>query len=563
MMLKYGNGVIELEKTPTSIVVLSNGFNIQNVENPNEVLDEARADGEVATHVYSMFVEDSLAKAHVIPNGNIYLSNLSTADVKDISEKWNLKLLERLGESHVTDNDSGYVYSVTKESRNPITVCYEIQSMYPKAIAEPELIHDPVLFYYQWHLENLGLADKYPANFYKKGEDIKAKSAWKSGNENVKAKIKVAVIDDAFDLAHEALKNVQDAYSFKNGNSNVAPSIGEFHGTSCLGLAIANGEVLGTCPDCIGIPVQFYYISDSMVESMFNYCIDKGAKVISCSWGASDSKFQLSTRMYNAIKKASEKAIILFAAGNSSVLVPEGSFAGHPDVLCVGAYTSKGSPSSFSNYGSLVDFVAPSNGAAGITTTDTLISGYEDGAYTFGFGGTSASTPIAAGSISFAWALNPSLDIATMKRFIFDSCDKSFPTFSKFGKLDQEKLVGYVKSTLTNIAPPGDSLNGTEITKTIEPNKAYFIYNYVIEKDERYGVTLLLEKGDYKITLFDASTNKANIDFTIKHKDKTLYTSTAKNRSETYILKINEDAEYVFIFYTDAKEKLSFTINSL
>lgn len=546
MYLRYGNSNIQLEKSSNGIVNLSEGSEVKKVEDPTSELEKIR-EKDIATRTYDLYIDNNLVKNDLIPNGEIYFSNYKEEELVDIINTWKLE--------HRYDLIDGSVYSVTKESRNPITVCLEIQNKYKNIIAEPELFHPPILYYYQWHLENTGLQDIYPANFYKKGEDIKAKSAWavSAGDINMK----VAIIDDAFDITHPDIKNVVSPFSFKNGNSNVTPVPGEWHGTACAGLINASGEVLGTCPNCSIIPIQFYYISDSMIENMFGYAIEKGAKVISCSWGASNNNFQLSTRMYNALKNAAKKAIILFAAGNSGIPVTEGSFAAHPDVLAVGAYNSKGEPSNYSNYGPLVNITAPSNGAnaAGITTSDVVsVAGYSSNAYTFGFGGTSAATPIAAGAIAAAWSKNKEISVTDIRKLILESCDRSFPTFSKYGKLNQYALTQKVLN-FTNSNTPA-----SKITKTAEFKKQYSINNLKISKNEQVEITEIFDIGTYKITLFDSSILSGDLNMSIYNNDIEIYKSTLVNKSEVYVLTVEEKSEYKFIITTNKDEKLNLSI---
>ncbi len=66
------------------------------------------------------------------------------------------------------------------------------------------------------------------------------------------------------------------------------------------------------------------FLDDESIEEIFNWIIEKGASVISCSWGASAVYFPLSLRQTAAINSRRNKGrngkgcVIVFAAGNAN-----------------------------------------------------------------------------------------------------------------------------------------------------------------------------------------------------------------------------------------------------
>jgi uncharacterized repeat protein (TIGR01451 family) len=124
--------------------------------------------------------------------------------------------------------------------------------------------------------------------------------------------------------------------------------------------------------------------------------------------------------------------IVSFA--ESGVPLPEtevGYPANHPVCFAVGASTDFDFRSDFSQYGLALDFVAPSDGGAStIFTTDrTGRAGYYDdvspeGDYTHDFGGTSASTPLAAGVAALVLSANPHLHAGDMRALLRGTCDQ-------------------------------------------------------------------------------------------------------------------------------------------
>ncbi|MCH8990488.1 MAG: S8 family serine peptidase [Acidobacteria bacterium] len=175
---------------------------------------------------------------------------------------------------------------------------------------------------------------------------------------------------------------------------------------------------------------------------LFQYAIDKNADVISCSWSAAAWNFPLSTKISGIIHKAATEGrgnrkgcVILFAAGNEDRplngmkdgKISHQGFALHPDVIAVAASNSLDKHSSYSNYGPEIAICAPSSGSPGrrILTTDRRgRKGYSAGDYTPDFGGTSSSTPLAAGLGALILSIDPSLTSAEVKRIMMDTADK-------------------------------------------------------------------------------------------------------------------------------------------
>ena len=92
-------------------------------------------------------------------------------------------------------------------------------------------------------------------------------------------------------------------------------------------------------------------------------------------------------------------------------------------VIAVGASTDRDYRSDYSQYGTGIDFVAPSNGGfEAITTADETGSpGYDSGNYHSGFGGTSSATPLAAGIGALLLARNPGLSADDLRDALQDS----------------------------------------------------------------------------------------------------------------------------------------------
>jgi subtilisin family serine protease len=129
--------------------------------------------------------------------------------------------------------------------------------------------------------------------------------------------------------------------------------------------------------------------------------------------------------------------------------------ARYSQAITIGASSDRDCRSGYSQFGSELDFVAPSSGGPlnrRIFTTD--LSGAEgynpNGNYTGTFGGTSSATPLAAGIAGLVLSRNPNLTRKQVRQILGDTADKvgSAPYNEKgrnnrygFGRLNANKAV--------------------------------------------------------------------------------------------------------------------------
>lgn len=189
-----------------------------------------------------------------------------------------------------------------------------------------------------------------------------------------------------------------------------------------------------------------------------------------------------------------------------SVNMPFSTAVSYPanlsSTIAVGASTDWNCRSDYSQYGSALDFVAPSGGGyAGITTTDrTGTAGYNTattangGDYTSAFGGTSSASPLAAGIAALLLSKNPNLTAEQIRGIMQDSAEKIGPVAYSGGRNDYygygcvdaeaaldimagpvefEDIIGTTQSPRTkgvgelHITFPDDTLNGYPTNFTI------------------------------------------------------------------------------------------------
>jgi thermitase len=175
------------------------------------------------------------------------------------------------------------------------------------------------------------------------------------------------------------------------------------HGTLCTGAAAANGN------NSVGISGIGWNLGHRMMRvtdssdgsaSISNLtlaartAIDRGDKVASVSYSGVTNSSVRTTGNYIR----SKGGLLVWAAGNSNAQL---SGSREDSVIVVGATDQNDQKASFSNFGSLVDLVAP-----GVSIYTTSRGG--NTSYSFA-SGTSFSTPIVAGLCGLIWSRNPTL----------------------------------------------------------------------------------------------------------------------------------------------------------
>lgn len=505
------------------------GFNIVTLKpeegkTVDEKLDEVRqADSvEVGTHVY--FAEGS--NRPLVPTGFIYITfqeGVSEKEQQVPLEEFHLELVERSSPSRI-------LVKVTPQSPNPIKVANALQQISLISAAEPDL--DAPLDSYafvtppdnlipnEWHLQNNGMV--IDANYpLKKGADAKVIDAWRRLGNAGSSNITIAVIDNGFDLSHPDLKDkIIKPFDFWSQSREVSQGdIRYTHGTPCASVALAasNGQgIVGSAPNAQFMPLNGTSFSNVTTEQMLDYCIKNGADIITCSWGTTDSTFSLGSVKEAAIARAAREGrngkgcVILFAVGNDD-LDYVNFYAAHPDVIGVGASTSKDEYASYSNRGRQVSVCAPSNGDWPIIAArawwDKGMTDYSGnqkfwydgrsrGDLYKHFGGTSSSTPLVAGICALILSANPDLTAKEVKQILQQTADKignpaEYNSIGQslkygYGRVNADKAVAEAlrlreASTVTP-APP------VEVATNVSTGKGLFRFSVQRQPAQGWGV---------------------------------------------------------------------------
>ncbi|MFO5526558.1 MAG: S8 family serine peptidase, partial [Cuspidothrix sp.] len=444
------------------------------------VMSQLRADENMAfvSHVYTL--ENN-------PGTFVYLSDQITVQFATWVDNTKINVIANtfnlVQDQPVEGVPNTFVFLVSKQAtQNPVKITNQLQILPEVLAAEPNIIiqQEPhyrpqdSLYPQQWYLNHNG------GNQLVAGSHISVEQAWDI-TRGVRS-IVVAVVDDSFDLRHPDFQGNGKVIAPRDLKENdFLPLPGEketSHGTACAGLAVAeeNGSgIVGVAPGCAMMPIRTTgFLDDKSIEDAFNWAVEKGASVISCSWGASAVYFPLSIRQKAAISRAATNGrkgkgcVIIFAAGNANrplngsvneqnwpKNIVQGrtnwlsGFAVHPDVITVSASTSLNKKAAYSNWGDNISVCAPSNNAppgmwfqetgyvytqpaivsalvgVGMLTTDQIGgAGYDAGNFTNNFGGTSSATPIVAGVAALVLSANPDLTAQQVKRILQDTADK-------------------------------------------------------------------------------------------------------------------------------------------
>lgn len=397
---------------------------------------------------------------------------ISPGEIEVVLSKIGLKILKEY-----PGNSDTFLLQVTNETKmNPFKAANTLAEMEEIDYAEPNLVNRYQKFYEprdtyfnrQWHLK------AWNGPQIVEDADVSATGAWDItlGNRNVV----IAIIDDGFDLSHPDFSGPEKivyAKDYVDGDSNPFPERpeGDYHGTPCAGVALAeeNGVgVVGAAPKCSFLPVRFpINADDDTMWEIFDYVGGK-ADVISCSWGPPPVYAPLSSLISGKFHELAtgggprkKGCVIVFAAGNNNaplcdmentafvwkhpaygLVKTEGPIisgeAIHPDVIAVSASTSLNLKAAYSNWGKEISVCAPSDNwhpldgdtplpGRGIWTTDNEKFGYGftgGSRFTGSFGGTSSATPLVAGAAALVISANSNLTAQEVKQILQDSADK-------------------------------------------------------------------------------------------------------------------------------------------
>lgn len=339
-----------------------------------------------------------------------------------------------------------------------------------------------------WHLNAIGFGKIYGKY---------------SGNPD----IKVAVVDNAVWGGHPDLQikpeNQYFAYIEEEGNSAPPSNISQTeqgesmygnmgalwsHGTHCAGLvaAISNNNE-GVASFASGVTLMGARGADNNPDSMSRsyecilWALDKGARVLSLSWGSYMPSEVEREIIENAVK---DGVVVVAAAGNEDQDLPLYP-ASYEGVISVGSVDSDFQRSDFSNYGDWVKIYAPGgylkNEEGEITNTSDMILSTTycisqqyhldgltevDGLFYDGKVGTSMATPLLASVVSLMLSVDPSLTPAEVTEILQSTATKvdGLPVDPASGVVNAAAAVEAVAQASVGVVPA--------VTLSVYPNPA-------------------------------------------------------------------------------------------
>lgn len=277
---------------------------------------------------------------------------------------------------------------------------------------------------------------------------IESERAWST--QKGSKDLVVAVIDSGIDYSHPDLKSnlwinqaelngkagvdddgngyIDDINGINAFAKNGNPMDDMGHGTHCAGVIGASHNSIGIAGVMANVKLMavkiFTGAGKTSVEAIvkgIEYAIDNKAKIMSNSWGGTQSSQAIS----DAVKAAGEAGILFVAAaGNGNMfgfgynidkkpVYPAGYDMDH--ILSVGSIASTGKRSMFSNYGQKsVDIFAPGS---------KVQSTYKDKTYK-SLSGTSMATPHVSGVAGLVASEFPRADAIELKERILEGALK-------------------------------------------------------------------------------------------------------------------------------------------
>ena len=241
---------------------------------------------------------------------------------------------------------------------------------------------------------------------------LNIKSMWRT---TLGEKVKIAIIDDGINLAHEDLQHISKAFSYdiETHELSTFPRFSlDRHGTKVAGIIFAdhnNIGINGIAPRAELISLRQTSTWTSKTLLSFQLAKLAGASIINCSWH-SQTLMQPLTEIIEdlAINGRKGKGIaVVISAGNKGIEIQPNSIEGAIDsAIVVGASDLESGRLPFSNYGPSIDVYTYGKG---VKTT------LKSGGYGV-FSGTSLAAAIVTGVSALLLSETPELTVKQLSK---------------------------------------------------------------------------------------------------------------------------------------------------
>ncbi|MFD1778409.1 S8 family serine peptidase [Fredinandcohnia salidurans] len=333
---------------------------------------------------------------------------------------------------------------------------------------------------------------------------IKAPQAWSVTNGS--SAVKIAVLDTGIDHNHPSLANFVNTSLGRTFVGGTTMDV-QGHGTHVAGTIASYGSVSGVMQNATLIPVKV--LGDDGSGSLYGitqgilYAANIDADVINMSLGGGGYNQSMDEAVQTA---TSQGTIVVAASGNdgaSSISYP----AAYSSVIAVGSVTSNRTRSSFSNYGSGLELMAPGS---------NIYSTYPNSRYTT-LSGTSMATPHVAGVAGLIRAANPNISVSQARQILRDTAQEAgSSTQYGYGIVDAHAAVVAASGGGGTTPPPPSS---TDTVTTVSTNYSYYY------RGETVYVTSTVKDSN------GAPLANASVNFKITRPNGTTVTSTATTNS--------------------------------
>ena len=236
-------------------------------------------------------------------------------------------------------------------------------------------------------------------------EAIRMPELWQQAITKEKRPV-IAILDTGVDTSHPDLKdNIVAVKNVIDDSDDVTDDVG--HGTSCASMAAAacNGEgMVGANPMAQIIAIKLFKESTGATVAneikAYDFALSNGADIISMSYANPIE----SEALHEALKKASQQAVMISAPGNESTSIYDFAYTpgAWPEVIGVMATNRLGQLAKFSNYDLDGAFYSANDMPYNYelyVPGENVLTAKTGGGYRI-ISGTSFACPLAAGAIS-------------------------------------------------------------------------------------------------------------------------------------------------------------------
>ena len=445
----------------------------------NKVLKEKHDDLINISELSEEFMDDYFEEYSNIESENQKENMLIVTSLEKIDDSYGAaKIIEAPNNQYILE------YKTEEEKNNALTKFKVDDAVL--SVDENEMVVFDNADYNSWGIEKMGLDNTINAI-----------------NQGELPEVKVAIIDTGcnVDLVNKYYPGkITETYNVLNDSTtDMSDTYG--HGTHIAGT-IAEGT-----PNNVKIiPIKVstgrtQYVTD--IVAAINYVVYyEKADVINMSFGMYD----YNNALYNAIESANQKNIISVAAAGNDNSSSKHYPSAFDNTISIGSVDSELKKSSFSNYGTTIDFVAPGTNIKSTLSSDMKLSEDTDGDDEFEvISGTSMATPHAVNAVSILKSYNKDLTKDNIIDLLKDYAVKDLGIAGKDIYYGNGFIYFDPNSFCSN--PAEDECEELGVFKSSSKTSiSQFEVNAVLRTSYNYGTVNNFNPTELKVTYYNGST---------------------------------------------------------